>query len=135
MIDLSEFGRKYPYKTEIHAHTKPVSSCSHVSAEELVGIYSGYGCHSVVITNHLHGKRWAEGDPFARAEEYLEDYRVAKEAGKKSGLNVLLGVEIRFTAENINDYLIYGVSEEDIPRFIGYLDGDIERFFSVLHSL
>ncbi len=128
MIDLSELGRKYPYKTELHAHTKPISSCSHVSAEELVEIYSEYGCHTIVITNHLYGERWTAGDPFARAEEYLEDYRAAKSAGKKCGLTVLLGVEIRFP-ENKNDYLIYGVSEADIPKFIGYLDSGIEVFY------
>lgn len=128
MIDLSEFGKKYPYKTELHAHSLPVSGCSHVSADKMVELYAKMGCDSIVLTNHLYGEKWMAGDAKEKANEYLEDYRVAKAAGERLGVNVILGVEIRFT-ENKNDYLVYGVSEEDIPVFIGYLDKGIDIFY------
>ena len=43
-------------------------------------------------------------------------------------MNVILGVEIRF-AENINDYLVYGISPEDIEYFITLLPHGIENFY------
>ena len=43
---------------------------------------------------------------------YLTGYRKAKEHGDKIGIKVYLGLEIRFSKENENDYLIYGVDDE-----------------------
>ena len=43
---------------------------------------------------------------------YLDGYRKTKEQGDKIGIKVYLGLEIRFSKENENDYLIYGVDDE-----------------------
>ena len=41
------------FKTELHAHTKPASSCSDILPEELVDIYEKNGYTSVTVTNHF----------------------------------------------------------------------------------
>lgn len=43
-------------------------------------------------------------------DTYLTDYKLAVETGKKYGINVILGCEIRFS-ENLNDYLLFGIDE------------------------
>ena len=95
------------YKTELHAHTKPVSRCSDIDAKRLVEIYKEKGYDSIVLTNHfivqLQGKTVEE-----KIKWYLEDYYKCVEAGKVLGLNIILGAELRFT-ENNNDYLIFTV--------------------------
>ena len=42
---------------------------------------------------------------------YLEGYRQGVDEGRRLDIDVLLGLELRFT-ENDNDYLVYGVTEE-----------------------
>ena len=66
------------------------------------------------------------------AEYYLEDFYKAREAAGDA-LNVILGVEMRFEGSS-NDYLVYGVSEEDIPRFIELVPHGIENFYKEVKS-
>ena len=121
-MNFSEILKDYPYTTELHAHSFPVSACGDFPAEEVVKKYIDAGVRSLVLTNHLTPNNCGEG-----AEYYLEDYRKAREAAGEA-LNVILGVEIRFEG-NINDYLVYGVSEEDIPLFIELIPHGIENFY------
>lgn len=121
-MDFSQILKSYPYTTELHAHSFPVSACGDFSAQEVVKLYAAAGVRSLVLTNHLSPFNCAEG-----VEYYLEDYRKARDAADDS-INVILGVEMRFT-ENSNDYLVYGVSEEDIPRFIELIPYGIDNFY------
>ena len=97
--------KEYPYKLELHAHSNPASGCSEVPVSDLVATYAGMGYHGVVLTNHfiydystcMRGRSVEEG-----IAVWLNDYREAVEEGKKYGLAVFLGAEIRFT-ENDND--------------------------------
>ncbi len=122
-----ELKNRFAYATELHAHTSPVSPCADFSPAAVVDFYRKAGAHSIVITNHLLRKQ-AEGDREAEAEAYLADYYAALEAGKRVGMNVILGVEIRFY-ENNNDYLVYGISPEDILPFIHLVPDGIENFY------
>lgn len=126
MLDYTSLIKSYPYRTELHTHTSPVSSCSFVSATDMVRLYRDAGCDSLVITNHLSGK-FLNGDPAELAAQYLSDYEEAKKAAGND-ITVILGVEIRFP-ENTNDYLIYGVCPEDIEHFITLLPHGIENFY------
>ena len=62
------------------------------------------------------------------SEYYNNAYYEAKEAAKKYGINVALGVEIRFVGSN-NDYLVYGVCPEDVKHMAEYVNADISTFF------
>ncbi len=119
---------EYKFKTELHAHTSPASSCSEILPEHLIEIYKTNGYDSVVITNHFtfrdvtgeNGKRYFD--------RFLDDYRLCKEHGAKAGLSVVFGAEIRF-AENINDYLIFGICPEDMTDIRALLPYGIDNFY------
>lgn len=100
------------FKTELHAHTSEVSPCGHVTAPEVADRFIAEGYSSLVITNHysryiidnLKGT-WRE-----KMDYYMYPYYLMREhAGDR--LHVILGCELRFEG-NINDYLIYGITEE-----------------------
>lgn len=112
---------EYPFRVELHAHTSPASSCSEIPPAKLPEIYAGLGYSAVCVTNHLARGR---GD---NAEEWLTDYYAAKESGDRLGINVILGVELRFIPSN-NDYLLYGITPEDISEIVNMLDMNIEEF-------
>lgn len=100
------------FKTELHAHTSEVSPCGHVTAPEVADRFIQEGYSSLVITNHycdyvidnLKGS-WRE-----KMDYYMLPYYLMREhAGDR--LHVILGCELRFEG-NINDYLIYGITED-----------------------
>jgi len=129
MSVISEVVKDYRFKTELHTHTSPVSNCSYVKAVDLVEMYASVGVDAVVITNHYN--EFSTFEQYGRclsAEDFLDDYYKAFERGKEKGINVILGVEVRFT-ENINDYLVYGVEPSDIEKFATYFDKGIETFY------
>lgn len=115
------------YKTELHTHTKPVSGCSDIEAEQLVKIYKEKGYDGVVLTNHF--TRCLQGETVEeKIKWYLEDYYKCYEEGKLIDLNVILGAELRFT-ENNNDYLIFGICPEDLIQIYEMLPYGIDRFY------
>ena len=126
----SQLEKEYKYKLELHAHSNPASGCSEVSVPDLVRTYAELGYHGIVLTNHfiydystcMRGRSVEEG-----IAVWLDDYHAAVEEGKKYGLAVFLGAEIRFT-ENNNDYLIYGLREEMLPEIYRLLPEGVEYF-------
>lgn len=101
-------------KIDLHVHTKEISTCGHMSAEEVVQRYKNAGYDCIVITNHFnthtssHFEKAGITDFFSL---YRDAYLLAKEAGEKQGLLVLNGYEIRFD-ESESDYLVYGMSDD-----------------------
>ncbi len=100
------------FKTELHAHTAEVSPCAALRAPEVAERYIAAGYTTISVTNHYcdyvidpAGETWQE-----KIDHYLSGYRIMKDyAGDR--LQVLLGCELRFT-ESMNDYLVFGLSEE-----------------------
>lgn len=123
------------YLYDLHCHTSEVSLCGVVPGAELVRRYKKINFDGVVITDHYYRERFEGFDlesEFAthrhpevtpellkwwqeKMDFYLSGYKAALEEGKKLGVEVLLGVEIRFP-ENGNDYLIYGITEEYLRK-------------------
>ncbi len=124
--------KEYKYRTELHAHTSPVSTCADFSPEEVVKKYAELGLDSVAITNHYtydyRVSRFTE-EPGAKlfAKWFLKDFLDAKKAGEKYGINVILGAEIRFE-ENHNDYLVYGIDQNILEEIYDALPKGIAEF-------
>lgn len=120
-----ELVSRYPYKIEMHAHTSPASRCSEVTPEEVVRLYKEKGYNAVVLTNHFVHR--PAGEKQDAVQKQLEDYRRACIAGKKLGMTVLLGAEIRFAGET-NDFLLYGVDENILCSVFDHLDNGLGAF-------
>src|SRR5690606_22097394 len=101
------------YKYDVHVHTAEVSPCGQVRARDIVKLYKDKGYDGIVITDHyyieyfecLNETTWED-----KIKSYLSGYYAAREAGYKYGIDVFLGMELRFK-ESINDFLIYGINE------------------------
>ncbi len=101
------------YRYDTHVHTKEVSPCGKVQAEEMIRLYNQAGFQGFLVTDHyyngfvdqFHGS-WKEV-----IDNYLIGYRTAKKAGHKLGMDILLGMELRFDG-SVSDYLVYGFDEE-----------------------
>ena len=119
----------YKYKYDLHVHTSPVSKCGDFSPEEVVDKYIKAGFDGIVLTNHFSASALKE---YKTKEElldfYLSDYKKAYEYGREKGFSVFLGLEIRFP-ENDNDYLVYGIDEDDVKLAYDYIFTDYETFY------
>lgn len=119
---------KFTYKTEFHAHTTPASLCGEATPADLIELYEKAGYDTVILSNHLHTDMPAYGNKQKAVDIYKKDYYDAAEAGSKHNLNVILGCEIRFSNENENDYLLFGIDSEFIDEAYEFLEGDFETF-------
>ena len=118
----------YRFKTEMHAHTSPASSCSEIPADKMAEIYKNLGYDSLCITNHFTPAKALALGKNAFIDGFMKDFNTVFENGKKLGLNVIFGVELRF-CENENDYLVFGVGEGDLEVMFGYLERGIAEFY------
>lgn len=122
----------YPYRIELHAHTSPVSRCADFAPAEVVRRYHALGADGIVITNHAQPD--ARRMPQAEwVRYYCQDYHDACEEGKRLGMQVLLGMEVRFPQNN-NDYLVYGVDEAFVAKAWEYLDTDLHTFYEACRA-
>ena len=117
----------YKYKTELHAHSLPVSKCSKVYAPELVALYKERGAHSIVLTNHFTPAHAQGISKDQMVSEHIDAYRHLKSEAEKAGMCAILGMELRFV-QNINDYLVFGIDENDVNTIYDYMEKDIEVF-------
>ena len=65
--DISELKKyiseKYRFRTELHAHTSPVSSCADFPPEEVIRRYAAIGYDAIAVTNHFtYGYRYERFD-------------------------------------------------------------------------
>lgn len=114
------------FKTEAHAHVLPASKCSQISEEELGRYYADVGFDTVVLTNHFY-----IGSGCVNADDYLKCYYNTKKHAEKYGVNIVLGMEVRFVNDEnpINDYLVYGVDEDDALKVEKLLEGTYNDFY------
>ena len=101
------------YKYELHAHTKEVSRCGAISVKELIEEYKKAGYSGIVLTDHYSPMTFHISELFNKKkaiDHYLRAYKEAKQY-ETDDFTVLLGMELRFYA-TVNDYLIYGITEE-----------------------
>lgn len=108
-------------KIELHAHTSEVSSCGVLTAAELVQRVAAAGYDAIVITDHLIAGRNARLRLAQRAAFQLSGYLAAKAEAEKLGLEVILGAEARIAGGD-EDFLIYGLLEEQVPALITLVD-------------
>lgn len=119
--------KEYPYKTELHAHTHPISPCSEFSPDALIETYLKTGVDAIALTNHFTPAQMAEREPREFAKAYIRAFYDFRDAAEARGIKAIFGAEIRF-AENSNDYLLYGIDEDDVLPICAYLPFGLERF-------
>ena len=107
------------FKTETHLHVSEVSSCSHLSAAEMVELYHAKGYQTLFITDHL-SRRSIEycqaPDLVTQVKNYqFRGYEAAKKAGEALGMHILCGAEISLLCTK-NHYLLYGFEPSFLAR-------------------
>ena len=119
------------FKTELHCHSKHVSTCAHASHEEIVEKYVEAGYTTIVSTEHINPwtfpRELEDGTWRSRLDYFMDAYEHFCHAAEGK-LHILLGAEIRFMRGNDSDYLVYGLTREFLhdlgdPRYIN----DIRR--------
>ena len=125
------------YLYDPHVHTSETSKCGHLPAADVVDRYVRNGFSGIVVTDHLHNEYLSRTDATHNwddvVDHYLAGYRAAKARGDETGLDVILGTELRFP-ENDNDYLVYGIDEAWLRRNPYVCGMSHSEFFEKFHD-
>ena len=125
-MNFKDILKDYPYTAELHAHTNPASFCGDFPANEVVDFYRAAGINTLTITNHFNSNLTI-GNLKKNIKKYLDDYHLARQTAKND-INIILGIEIRFDGSN-NDYLVFGIEEEELPFYAELTPYGIENFY------
>ena len=125
-MNFKDILKDYPYTAELHAHTNPASFCGDFPANEVVDFYRAAGINTLTITNHFNSDLTI-GNLKENIKKYLDDYHLARQTAKND-INIILGIEIRFDSSN-NDYLVFGIEEEELPFYAELTPYGIENFY------
>lgn len=118
------------YLLETHFHTAESSPCACVPAAAGVELYKKAGYDGIVVTDHfcanLQGDRGSRPWP-AVVETFLSGWRAARRRGPEVGMDVFLGMELRFPG-NEDDFLVYGFDEEFLFANPWLYEGELPAF-------
>ena len=128
-MNFSDLKSLYPYKTELHAHTSPISPCGKLSPDMVTRIHAASGCHSLVIANHLGPKQYNVRTEAELCRDFIADYEVALKAAEGLDIDVIFAAEIHFL-NTANDYLVFGICPDDIERLVSYVPTNIQKFYT-----
>ena len=125
------------YRYDLHIHTAECDLAAHVPAAEIVRMYHDEGYNGLIITDHCFsiffdwfGEELAGKSHKEITERWLRGYYEARNEGEKLGITVLPGAEVRFDG-TINDYLVYGLTEEFLCAHPSILDYTVEEFHEI----
>ena len=120
---------------ETHLHTAETSACASLSAAEAVRLYAAAGYAGITVTDHYvdtfftdESISWSQ-----HIERFLTGYTAAKAAAKPLSMTVLLGMELRFQ-HNVNDYLVYGATPDDLVQYPHLYAMDELSFSRLAHA-
>lgn len=107
------------YKLETHCHTKIISRCGKMTAQEVVELYSKNGYNGIFITEHFLNSDscrvihdYASADYKTKIDKYCEGYLKVKECAK-GVLDVFFGLEFSYLG---TDMLVYGLDAEKLKK-------------------
>ena len=101
------------FKTELHCHSIDVSACARIGVDIIIDKYTKGGYSTVVLANHFNKSTYEHLSCTSWQEwvdKYVAGYKKLKESAEGK-LEILLGMELRFNC-NINDYLVFGITEQ-----------------------
>jgi len=97
---------------DMHAHTRAISICCKLFAEDVIASAKQAGLDGMVLTNHYTKSYVKEDGPEGLAKRYIEEYHRAAALGAMQGFAVLFGIEVTMEQYPKVHMLIYGVSEQ-----------------------
>lgn len=121
------------FKFDTHVHTMETSPCGRVKGAEVALSYKEAGYQGIVITDHFYNgffDRLSAAGWKDKVDMYLAGYREALAKGENIGLDVILGMEIRFN-ESFNDYLVFGIDENFLKAYPDLYTLSLEEFRSL----
>lgn len=123
------------YKTELHCHSAPVSTCSLISPEEIIRKYSAAGYQSVVLSNHFsrvtfkNMERTGFPDTWdGKVDYFMSDYRRFEAAAHSAGISPIFGAEVRLDCHAETDFLLFGVTEDYLRQTPDLLSFSVREF-------
>jgi len=119
---------------DLHAHTREISRCCRIYADEVLRCAHDAGLDGIVLTNHYQ-KSYAEGgDCDALAKRYVAAYEQARTLGEEIGQRVFFGIEVTLEKYECAHLLIYGVTPHFILQNPTIFDDTQEELYEKVHA-
>lgn len=122
------------YKYETHLHTSATSACSYSSPkEQIITIYNA-GYTGAVVTDHfMNGNSLVDKRlPWVKqVDAFAKGYYLAKEAAEHLDFDVFFAFEYSYSG---TDFLVYGISPEQLKSEPGLLKLSVTDFFDWTHE-
>ena len=102
---------------DMHVHSAEGSPCAKITNRELVRAYKEKSYDGFVLTNHVSRGYMVNSYKLSYNDycKYIYDvYLQAKQYGDEEGIKVMFGQEFSLDATISNDYLVYGLSYEQM---------------------
>ncbi len=102
---------------DLHAHTKGVSHCCRIEAEDNIILAREVGFDGLAITNHYVSTYYDNSTYDEWIEKYIAEWELCRRLGEKHGLRIFCGVEVTMDYDPRLHMLIYGTDAEFLRKY------------------
>lgn len=99
---------------DAHIHTNGISHCSQRTPEALIEECVKDNLDGIVLSNHCKADYCREEPYETWVKRYVAEFYKTRQIGEANGIRVLFGIEVTLREKPNVDYVIYGVTEDDI---------------------
>ncbi len=96
---------------DLHAHTKGISHCCKITAEDNIILAKEHGFNGLAIANHYVADYFEPDFYYEWIEKYIDEWNACLELGKKHSIRIFRAVEVTADYDRRVHLLIYGADE------------------------
>ena len=121
-------------KIEFHCHSKEASPDAALTVRELIEQHKAHGYDGLILTNHFSSamkQTFAQQGVSDYHKLYHDAIHEAERIGKEMDFLVLGGYEIKFDYHEKNEFLVYGMTEEqcrDYEKLLAMKPAEFSEF-------
>lgn len=131
---MDHFTKNY-LLVDMHAHSSGISHCCRISYKDVIHSALNTQIDGIILTNHYQKSYVTDGDYYAFAVKYVEEFHLAKQYGDSVGCKVFFGIEVTMDKHDNAHLLIYGVDESFILNNPTVFDLTQKELYTLVKSV
>lgn len=119
---------------DLHLHTRAISHCCRIEAEDNIKLAKELGFDGVAIANHYTSHYFDEKSYDSWIDSYIAEWYNCIALGKKYGLRIFCAVEVTLEYEPRLHMLIYGADRQFLIDNPHLCDMSLEKLYSLCRA-
>ncbi len=119
---------------DLHAHTRGISTCCRIYAEDVIKTAVDNGFDGLAIANHYASSYFSDETYGEWIEKYITEWNLCQSLGEENGIKIFKAVEVTADYDPKIHLLIYGADEGFLRKNPRLNEKSLKELFALCES-